>query len=503
MPEIIKVGLITIGISLIIIVASAGLIFFYRYFVQSIYRLIEKERTLNRAFPGTPLQYDGSTGGFATKGKEVQKSAQNGSAQSVTVYVLENDLKKIGIPASKQSDVSRLIRNLATQQADEEVNQVRHAFKQQLDEKEQALAQTHQNFTRINKKLEAVSASYAKLGKEKKQTEDVVRSLADGLIVVDDQGRTVLMNPAAEKLLGTELKNVLGKRISDQQSEDRVISIAQNKEGQKDKQIVLSGVSEETKEVLKASSAVIENEAGQTMGMVSVLSDVTKHKELKAMQSQFVAKVSHELQPPLKRILESLKLLSSDNPTDDNNAKQKEVLELVSRNIGRLTTLTNNLHYLSQIEAGNIKLDISEFQLEELIEQIKKSFKSWADSKNVTIETSFSPEIVKLHADQNKIGQVLTNLIENSMKFVERSGKIEIEVKAADNVVEVGIKDDGPGISEKDRKSIFEKFKQLRDSEGVGLGLTIAKEFVKLHGGHISVKSEEGKGSLFTISIPT
>ncbi|MFA5187251.1 MAG: ATP-binding protein [Patescibacteria group bacterium] len=501
MPEIIKVGLITIGISLIIIVASAGLIFFYRYFVQSIYRLIEKERALNKAFPGTPLQYDSSTGGFATKGKEVQKSAQSGSAQSVTVHVLENDLKKIGIPASKQSDVSRLIRNLATQQADEEVNQVRHAFKQQLDEKEQALAQTHQNFTRINKKLEAVSASYAKLGKEKKQTEDVVRSLADGLIVVDDQGRTVLMNPAAEKLLGTELKNVLGKRISDQQSEDRVISIAQNREGQKDKQIVLSGVSEETKEVLKASSAVIENEAGQTMGMVSVLSDVTKHKELKAMQSQFVAKVSHELQPPLRRILESLKLLS-DNPTDDNNAKQKEVLELVSRNIGRLTTLTNNLHYLSQIEAGNIKLDISEFQLEELIEQIKKSFKTWADSKNVTIETSFPPEIVKLHADQNKIGQVLTNLIENSMKFVERSGKIEIEVKPADNVVEVGIKDDGPGISEKDRKSIFEKFKQLRDSEGVGLGLTIAKEFVKLHGGHISVKSEEGKGSLFTISIP-
>lgn len=496
MSEFINVGLIVIGISLITIVASGGLIFFYRYFVQILYRLIEQERDTNPHMPGTPLQYEGGTRGYAANGQAVQKSAQ-----SVTVYMLENDLKKIGIPSSKQSDVSRLIRNLATQQADEEVNQIRHAFKQELDEKEQALTQTHQKLTRINKKLEAVSVSYEKLGNEKKQTEDVVRSLAGGLIVVDDQGRTVLANPAAEKLLGTELKNILGKRIADQQSEERVISIVQNREGQKDKRIVLSGVSEETKEVLKASSAVIENEAGQTMGMISVLSDVTKHKELKASQSQFVARVSHEFQTPLRRILESIKLLS-DNPTGDTNAKQKEVLELVSRNIGSLTTLTNNLNSLSQIEAGNVKLDVSEFQLGELIEQTKNSFKTWADSKKVTIETRLPPETIKLHADQNKIGQVLTNLIENSMKFVERSGKIEIEVTPADNAVEVGIKDNGPGIAEKDREAIFEKFKQLRDSEGVGLGLTIARKFIDLHGGHISVKSEEGKGSLFTISIP-
>lgn len=493
MPEIINVGLIVIGISLIIIVASGGLIFFYRYFVHILHRLIEQEHDMHPQFPGASLQHEGGIWGFAMKGKKVQKSAP-----SVSIYMLENDLKKIGIPPSKQSDVSRLIRNLADQQADEEVNQVRHAFKQQLDEKEQALTQTHQKLTRVNMKLEAVSISYAKLGNEKKQTEDVVRSLAGGLIVVDDQGRTVLANPAAEKLLGTELKNILGKRIADQQSEERVISIVQNKGGPKDQQIVISGVSEDTKEVLKASSAVIENEAGQTMGMISVLSGVTKNKELKATQSQFVARVSHEFQTPLKRILESIKLLS-DNPAGD----PKATLELVTRNIGRLTTLTNNLDYLSQIEAGNVKLDNSEFQLGELIEQIKKSFKSWADSKNVTIETSFPPEIVKLHADQNKIGQVLTNIIENSMKFVERNGKIEIEVKPADNVVEVGIKDNGPGISEKDRKSIFEKSKQLRGSEGVGLGLTIAKQFVELHGGHISVNSKEGNGSLFTISIPT
>jgi PAS domain S-box-containing protein len=496
MSEIVRVGLLVIVISLVIIVGGIGVIFFTRYFVRAIYRMIEKERAMQREFIGASLQYDGGAGSFATEGKKGQESAQR-----VTVHVLEEDLKKIGIPSGKQSDVSRLIRNLAVQQADEEVNQVRQAFKQQLDEKEQTLTQTHQNLTRANKKLEAVSVSYAKLGKEKKQTEDVIRSLSDGLIVVDDQGRMVLVNPAAEKLLGAKLKNILGKRITDQQNEERMISIAQNMEGQEDKQIVLSGASEETKEVLKASTAVIENEAGQTMGMISVLSNVTKHKELKEVQSQFVAKVSHEFQTPLRRIFESLKLLS-DNPAGDTNAKQKEVLELVSRNIGRLTTLTDNLHYLSQIESGNLKLDIAEFQLEKLIERVGKSFKSWGDSKNVTIETRFPRETVKLHADQDKIGQVLTNLIENSVKFVERSGKIEIEVKPADNVVEVEIKDNGPGISEKDRKSIFEKFKQFRDSEGVGLGLTIAKEFVELHGGHISVKSEEGKGSLFTISIP-
>lgn len=492
MSEMLTVGLIVIGISLLTIMASIGLIFFYRYFAQVLHRLIEREGDAGPYFPGTSLQYAGGTGGFSAKGRVDQKAPQ-----SVTVYVLENDLKKIGIPSNKQSDVSQLIRNLATQQADEEVNQIRHAFKQELDEKEQALTQTHQKLTRVNKKLEAVSVSYEKLGKEKKQTEDVVRSLAGGLIVVDDQGRTVLANSAAEKLMGTDLKNILGKRITDQQSDEMVISIVQDKEGQKDKQVVFSGVSDETKEVLKASSAVIENEAGQTMGMISVLSGATKSKELKAAQSQFVARVSHEFQTPLKRILESIKLLT-DNPSGD----QKETLELVTRNVGRLTTLTNNLDYLSQIEAGNVKLNASEFQLGELIEQTKKSFKSWADSKNVTIETSLPAEVIKLHADQNKIGQVLTNLIENSMKFVERSGKIEIEVRSAPNAVEVGIKDNGLGISEKDAKSIFEKSKQLKTSEGVGIGLTIAKEFVKLHGGNISVKSEVGKGSLFTISIP-
>ena len=373
------------------------------------------------------------------------------------------------------------------------------------------------------KKLDELETKYRLVEKEKKQlmdekerVETIIHNLAEGVVVVDNTGKILLMNPAAEKLLGLEHGKGAGGDIRENLKEEHLLALAKGPLHSNDetpKQVELQSLNTDTQRVLQASTAVIENEDGKTVGMVSVLSDITRQKELNEIKSKFVSHVSHELRTPLVAIQRSLALLLEEQ-SSNLGPDQKQYLEIANRNIGRLGRLINDILDLSKIEAGKLEIRPMFFSLPPLLQDVKSTFATWAADKKIEISLKIQQESMIVEADRDRINQVLVNLVSNALKYTPEEGTITIEAAVVrdeslspGDCVEAGVRDTGIGIPPQDQKRIFERFEQvsLNQPAGVsstGLGLTIAREIIELHGGRIWVESEQGKGSRFAFRIP-
>ncbi|GEM_PF-454684 len=373
------------------------------------------------------------------------------------------------------------------------------------------------------KKLEKLEGKYLLVEKEKKRLVDekervdtIIRNLAEGVVVVDNTGKILLMNPAAEKLLGAGHGKGIGEDIRESLRQEHLLALAKGplRGGEETgKQIKLQSLNTDTQKVLQASTAIIENEDGKTVGMVSVLSDITRQKELNEMKSKFVSHVSHELRTPLVAIQRSLALLLEEQASN-LGSDQKQYLEIANRNIGRLGRLINDILDLSKIEAGKLEIHPMVFSLPTVLEDVKTTFVTWAKDKKIEIALQVPQGSVMVEADRDRINQVLANLVSNALKYTPEGGSITLEALLvrdesipSGDCVEVGVRDTGIGISPQDQKRIFERFEQVSLSQpagisSTGLGLSIAREIVELHGGKIWVESQEGKGSRFAFRIP-
>ena len=335
---------------------------------------------------------------------------------------------------------------------------------------------------------------------------------------MDGDGKIQFMNPAAEKLLGLDQKGAKGVPIPQLMKGEHTLALAKGplRDGADHvtKEVELKSSSEDTRRIVQASTAVIENEDGKTVGMVSVLSDITKQKQLDEAKSKFVAHVSHELRTPLLSIQESLALLLGKE-IGEVTPEQEKFLSIAQRNIGRLSRLVNDLLDVAKLEAGKIELRPMPFELRDMVHHVVETVRSWAEGKGVTIGEAYPEKSIQMVADPDRLTQVVTNLLGNAIKFTPEGGKISVEINPEQSApgmaekpgVAVSVQDSGIGIPIQDQKRIFEKFEQvsLASPQGVsstGLGLTIAKEIVELHGGRIWVDSSEGEGSRFTFAIP-
>lgn len=394
---------------------------------------------------------------------------------------------------------------------DQEVHKKTEYVSQQVERKYSGIIEEKtKELKEISYKYEAVEKKYETEVKDKKQTEAVVRSISDGLVVVNDKGELLMMNPAAEKLLGA--KNAVGKNIDGFQKTGQMISMAKPVHGKDEKEIEIRSEDNTTK-TIRASTAVIQNESGQTVGMVSVLTDVTKQKELDELKNKFVHNVSHELRAPLNCIRESINMMV-DGTTGSLNEDQGKMLDIAKRNIARLTDLINDLLDLAKLESKEYKLQYSTFRLEGLLHHVTATFDAWAKSKKLTIGFKCTPDSIEVDADHNKLIQVLTNLVSNAMKFTPENGKITIAAKlmmqekaGESGYVQVTVEDSGVGMSQDDLKKLFQKFVQVSSAAktsatGTGLGLVIIKEIIDMHEGRVWVESELDKGTKFHFVIP-
>ena len=233
-----------------------------------------------------------------------------------------------------------------------------------------------------------------------------------------------------------------------------------------------------------------------------------KNKELQRLnelKDEFLSNVSHELATPLTIIKEGVRLVS-DEMLGKVNEQQKEFLTIANTNVDRLTRLIVDLLDLSKIEAGKIEIKKTSIDIKSLIRKLASSFELKVEQKKLELRVNLPEEEIDIYADEHRITQVFSNLVDNATKFT-KEGCIEVSVREGENQVECCVADTGTGISREDIPKIFDKFTQFGrkpgpGEKGTGLGLAICSRIVQLHGGRMWVESEPGTGSKFYFTLP-
>jgi GAF domain-containing protein len=223
-------------------------------------------------------------------------------------------------------------------------------------------------------------------------------------------------------------------------------------------------------------------------------------------KSEFLANMSHELRTPLNAIIGFSEVLG-ERMFGELNEKQAEYTEDILSSGRHLLSLINEILDLSKVEAGRMELELATFDLPLAIDNARTFVSERATRHGITVDLTVDERLGEFVGDERKVKQILLNLLSNAVKFTPEGGRIDLNARQADGSVEISVSDTGIGISTEDLATIFEEFRQVggdyaHKKEGTGLGLTLAKKFVELHGGRIWVESEVGKGSTFTFTLP-
>lgn len=341
-----------------------------------------------------------------------------------------------------------------------------------------------------------------KLSDEKNQLRTTLDSMVEGVIVLDASGKIILSNPAFRNMFGfhhapegytpielfrnADLQEIVDALVSGQECKNSEIQIQR-----------------ETLQYFMVQGAPLVSE-GQIEGSVLVFYDITSLRRLENVRKDFVANVSHELKTPLTAIKGYTETLLSGALHDEANAIK--FLKIIDQHANRLNQIVHDLLDLSKLESNQFSLRLEEIDLPDFLEDLNVTFEKSLILKK--IELVVQCENVKLvFADPNALRQILSNLLDNAIKYSQEGGKIFLKVFEKEKDVVFSVKDTGPGIPPEHLPRIFERFYRVdasrsRQMGGTGLGLSIVKHLVQLQGGEISATSEFGKGSEFTFTIP-
>ncbi len=246
--------------------------------------------------------------------------------------------------------------------------------------------------------------------------------------------------------------------------------------------------------------------------VVIAINDITKRKEAEEkikeameIKSQFISMVSHELRTPLASMKEGIAIVL-DGVAGEINDEQKNFLNIAKRNVDRLALLINDVLDFQKLEAGKIRANIQENDINEVVGEVQKTMLSSAKKKGIDILLELDDNLPKIRFDRDKIIQVLTNLIDNAIKFTAEQGQVSVCVQQQDEELVIRVNDTGMGTPKDALPKIFDRFYRVhrpgKQIQGTGLGLAIVKKIVLMHGGRIEVESEVGQGSTFTVFLP-
>ncbi len=362
----------------------------------------------------------------------------------------------------------------------------------------------------VNKALEGIRLEKKKVENDMVRTESVMTSMAEGVVVVDKDGKILMMNPQAEAISGKPLAELSGKRIVDlSQIENQVVSLAKEirPENKADisPEIQKSGPAE-LADTVKKATAIIQNEEGKIVGSVSVPTDAVKLKQVEQLQQDFIATMTHELRSPLTSIKAALEILNREAAKEDSS---HGILNTAIRNTERLNSIITDILDFSKLQSGKLVFHQENAAAEEIAAEAVESMKAWANSKGVILSVRSAQGVPHVYADKRRTVQVLINLISNSIKFTPQGGTIEVSTDAGQDSLDgftfFSVKDSGCGIKKEDQAKVFEKFVQVASGEkvgGTGLGLAITKAMVVMQSGRITIESEPGRGATFRVAMP-
>ncbi len=336
------------------------------------------------------------------------------------------------------------------------------------------------------------------LTNERDKMTAILSNMADGILVVDGEGEVTMINQAAERIFRFSADKKLGHTF---------IEVVRDHE--------IDGILQKCLKTGEQQMGVVEIESGRrllgvvatpivgTRGCVVLVQDLTQLRRLERMRRDFIANISHELRTPtasLKVLAETLQEGAIDDPV-----VAKEFLNKINVETDRLAQMVSELSELSRIESGEVSLKREPIDIGEVVALVVERLKPQADRTGLSLAIDIPSGLPRALADKEKVEQVLVNLLHNAIKFTHSGGRINCTVKIEGDNILVSVVDTGIGIPADDLPRIFERFykaDKARAGGGTGLGLAIAKHIVEAHGGQIWAESIEGKGSIFTFTLP-
>jgi PAS domain S-box-containing protein len=346
---------------------------------------------------------------------------------------------------------------------------------------------------------------------EKKKSETIVESIADPLIVTDENGVLVLMNQAAAAIFdvrGTDWQGKILSEVVDNQSWAEMLELGGIRRiEQEHRDPLFAFTHNDLKLYFRPRQAHIVDEHGNIQGVVTLLQDVTRFKDLDRMKSEFIATVSHELRTPLTSLSMGIDILSQE-VVGSVNQRQKELLVAAKDDSERLRKLVKELLDLSKLESGKYEMKKELVDFRRLVADAVRPLRLPFEEKQIHLELDIPEHLPALSADPHQLTWVVTNLLSNALRYTDTGGKVQLTAKEEKQELFVTVADTGHGIPKENLETVFDKFVQVKSSTettpgSVGLGLAIAREVVEAHGGRIWVESQIGVGSTFFFTIPT
>jgi two-component system phosphate regulon sensor histidine kinase PhoR len=343
------------------------------------------------------------------------------------------------------------------------------------------------------------------LHENEQQLSTILSNMVSGVMLINQEGRILMINSAMEKFLGQHNQHILGHDYRDFDDSlglrDGIAKVFE--ENEKIQKEVAAG--QVTKKVFDAHFGPYYGNGWKQRGVIIVLHDITDIKRLENMRSDFVANVSHELKTPVTSLKGFSETLLSGEVTDEET--ERSFLKIIHNESERIDRLIRDLLHLSHIENKVSPLNIKEVDLVRLVHGITHTLSKAISDKGLEIMLPLPAEEVFIEGDEDRLNQILTNLIANAITYTGEDGKIDISIEKTSFDVRISVNDTGIGIPEENIPRVFERFYRVdkarsRNSGGTGLGLAIVKHLVESHKGKIELTSVEGEGTTFTVTLP-
>lgn len=344
----------------------------------------------------------------------------------------------------------------------------------------------------------------------------VLASIAEGVLVNDVAGRVTLVNRSAAQLLRVDAKTSVGQPIRvmfesfTSRARTALLEAMQrvyaDPYSYADGQGVTETLIEVDSQVIQAYLSPLLEDAGEFLGIVTVLRDITREVAAERVKTEFVSNVSHELRSPLTSIKGYVDLLLSGD-IGKLQPLHEDYLNVIRTNANHLVRLIDDLLDVSRFDSGRFELEVFPIDAESLIIEALEMVRPQVDQKHLQLTTQLQPRVGAVLGDRGRLVQVLLNLLSNACRYTPEGGEISVRLSKADSVLRVDVIDTGMGIALEDQSKIFQRFyrvneQSVKEVQGTGLGLPIAKMLVEMHGGRIWVESQVGQGSMFTVILP-
>ncbi|MFI4896621.1 MAG: sensor histidine kinase [Phycisphaerales bacterium JB059] len=336
---------------------------------------------------------------------------------------------------------------------------------------------------------------------------EALDALWQGVLILDEQGKILYSNGAAGVLLQARRDAMLGapvtSMIQDETAVETITSVLQEKSsGRRVVEVDRVTGEGEVGGVLRISLRSLRG--GDGAEALVIVEDVTQQRVADQARNAFVANATHELRTPLTNIR---LYVEEAVDAEGDDAIRAKALNVINSEARRLERIVADMLSVSEIEAGSMAIRESDIRTDALLEELERDYEASSKEKGIELRFDLPPKLPVLRGDRDKIAMALHNLVGNAIKYTPAGGEVTVKVEDADGVFRVEVRDNGIGISEEDCQRVFEKFYRAKDKRikhvtGSGIGLALAREVVRLHGGDIEVESEIDEGSRFTLSLP-